>query len=97
MRKRTQQSTLTSSSLAVDGSSNTIGRYCAHTSSAKNSWWKVDLTAFYEILEVVVTSQGVSDGIKESCTIYVCAFACVRVCACARVCVCVYVCACAFT
>ena len=73
-----------SSSLAVDGNSYNGGKHCAHTRAAKNSWWQVDLTAIYEILEIVVTSQRDSEGITGLFT-RACVFACL--CVRARVCV----------
>ena len=104
MRKRTHQSSVASSAKAVDGSYHTDLTHCANTRTTKIIWWQVDLTAIYEILEVVITSQGYSEGIKRysrvrpcvcvcmGCLcVCVCVRACVRACVCASVCVLLFI------
>ena len=55
-----QSSTVTPASRATDGSTRTDlkGHSCARTRSQINPWLQVDLTADYEIVEVVITNRG---------------------------------------
>ena len=60
-RKPTDQSSLYDfrySSIAVNGQKLNTYRYCTHTRTSTNPWWKVDLEQVLPVSEVFILNRG---------------------------------------